>query len=249
MSPFLVIPALDLSRGRLGATSGRSPAPLPEARAVKLHAAKPGTGRDYGEPLRWLREWESAAPELVMVFDLDAHFGTGENRDLLGRLVSALGPRTSALVGGGIATREAAARWLDSDPRVRVLLLDPASRDPDLVRSVAGTYGRHRLYLGVNHRGGSDIRETIERANALGPSAAGVIVTDLSRDATGAGLDMDLFRTLAREIRVPLIAAGGLAWKEEIRELKAVGAAGVVVGKATFDRRYTLRELIHEGGR
>lgn len=233
MRPFFIIPALDLSRGR----------------AVKLQAAKPGTGRDYGEPSRWLQEWESAAPELVMVFDLDAHFHTGENGDLLRRLVAGLGPRTSVLVGGGIATREAAALWLDSDPRVRVLLLDPASRDPGLVKGVAGTYGRHRLYLGLNRRAESPLRETVERANALGPSSAGVIVTDLDRDATGAGLDMDLFRALCREVRVPLIAAGGLARKEEIRDLKTLGAAGVVVGKVLFERRYTLKELLHEARR
>lgn len=233
MRDFQVIPALDLSRGR----------------AVKLQAAKPGTGRDYGEPSRWLQEWESAAPELVMVFDLDAHFHTAENGDLLRRLVAGLGPRTSVLVGGGIATREAAARWLDSDPRVRVLLLDPASRDPGLVKAVAETYGRHRLYLGVNHKEDSDVRDSIARANGLGPSSAGVIVTDLTRDATGTGLDMDLFRALGREVRAPLIAAGGLARKEEIRDLKMLGAAGVVVGKALFERRYTLKELFHEARR
>lgn len=233
MREFLVIPALDLSRGR----------------AVKLHAAQPGTGRDYGEPLRWLREWEMAAPGLVMVFDIDAHFKSGSNGDLLRRLVAEAGPRTGVIVGGGIATREAAARWLDCDPRVRVLLLDPASRDPDLVRGVVGTYGRHRLYLGLNRRTNSSLVETIERANGLGTSSAGVIVTDLDRDATGAGLDMDLFGALCREVRVPLIAAGGLARKEEIRDLKALGAAGVVVGKAIFDRRYTLKELLSEARR
>lgn len=231
MRDFLVIPALDLSRGR----------------AVKLHAARPGTAREYGPPLRWLKEWEMAGPGLVMLFDLDAHFKSGSNSDLLRRLVGEVGPRTAVLVGGGIATREEGARWLDHDPRIRVLLLDPASRDPDLVKGLEGTYGRHRLYLGINHGADSDIEETIARANALGPSAAGVIVTDLTRDATGAGLDMDLFRVLAREVRAPLIAAGGLARKEEIRHLKALGAAGVVVGRAIFDRRYTLKELLHEG--
>lgn len=233
MRDFQIIPALDLSRGR----------------AVKLRGAQPGTETGYGEPLRWLREWESAAPGLVMVFDLDAHFRSGENGDLLRRLVTGLGPRTSVLVGGGLTTREAASRWLDYDPRVRVLINDPASRDPDLVKGVAGTYGRHRLYLGLNRRAESLLAETVERANALGPSSAGVIVTDLTRDATGAGLDMDLFRTLCREVRVPLIAAGGLARKEEIRDLKALGAAGVVVGRALFERRYTLRELLREARR
>jgi phosphoribosylformimino-5-aminoimidazole carboxamide ribotide isomerase len=184
-----------------------------------------------------------------MIFDLDAHFKSGENGDLLRRLVEGIGPRTSVLVGGGLTTLAAASRWLDYDPRIRALLGDAASRDPGLVRGIAATYGRHRLYLGVNHTPDSRVEETLERVNGLGPSAAGVIVTDLSRDATGAGLDIDLFRTLCREARAPLIAAGGLARKEEIRDLKAVGAAGVVVGKAIFDRRYTLRELLHEGRR
>lgn len=230
LPPFLVIPALDLLRGR----------------AVKLRSVQPGTETDYGEPLRWLEEWERAGAARVMVFDLDAHFGSGENGEVLRRIVSSLGPRTEILVGGGLGSRRAAALWLDLDARVRVLLGDAASRDPELVRSVAGTYGRHRLYLGMNYREGSDIAELIARANDLGPSAAGVIVTDLRRDATGAGLDMDLFRALRREVRAPLIAAGGLARKGEVRELRAMGAAGVVVGRALFERRFTLKELLRE---
>jgi phosphoribosylanthranilate isomerase len=218
--------------------------------AVRLVRGEAGTETAYGDPLAAARAWQDAGAEWVHLVDLDAAFGRGSNRDLLRDVVAALdvhvelsgGIRDDASLDAALATGAA-----------RVNVGTAALEDPDWVRRAIDRVG-DRIAVGLDVRGttlaargwtqeGGELFEVLARLDEDG--CARYVVTDVGRDGTMTGPNLDLLRSVTAATTRPVVASGGVASLDDLRAIATVpGVEGAIVGKALYAGAFTLEEAL-----
>lgn len=188
------------------------------------------------------------------IVDLDgAVQGAAANAAAVSRILKAT--PLPVQLGGGIRDRAAIDRWLGAGV-ARVILGTVAVRDPALVREAARAYPG-RVVVGIDARQG---RVAIEgwaadtdvaaRDLARGFEDAGVaciIYTDIARDGTGNGVNIEETAQLADAVSVPVIASGGIGSLDDLAALKGrahPNIAGVICGRALYDGRLDARSAL-----
>lgn len=220
--------------------------------AVRLVQGEAGTETSYGSPLDAAMAWQQAGAEWVHLVDLDAAFGRGTNRELLAEVVGKLD--VAVELSGGIrddASLEAAL----ATGAARVNLGTAALESPDWVRSAIARYG-DKIAVGLDVRGttlaargwtseGGDLFQTLARLDADG--CARYVVTDVHRDGTLTGPNLQLLRDVCAATDQPVVASGGvssLADLVAIASLTDLGVEGAIVGKALYAGQFTLVEAL-----
>jgi len=237
-----LFPAIDLRGGR----------------CVRLYQGDYDRETAYGtDPVAVAQAFAAAGASWVHVVDLDAaRTGVAENREVVGEIARAVAPGTAVQAGGGIRDH-AAAEALCAAGVTRVVLGTAAVENPTLVRELAA---EHPVAVGLDVRGGEvAVRGWTEGSGrTLGDVLAGyadagvdaVVVTEIGRDGTLAGPDLELFATvLEAPGGIDVIASGGvgtLAHIEALASLTAGGRrlAGAIVGKALHDGAFTVGEAV-----
>jgi len=186
------------------------------------------------------------------VVDLDgAREGRPANVEAV-RAILAAAKGVPLQLGGGIRTLAAVEAWLALGVD-RVVLGTAALRDPELVRTAARRCPG-RIAVGIDARGGrvavSGWLETSE-TDALSlarrfedAGVAALIHTDIARDGTGAGPNLDATEAIARAVRVPVIASGGVGSLADVRAACGRGLAGLIVGRALYDGSLALEQAL-----
>jgi phosphoribosyl isomerase A len=225
--------------------------------AVRLVQGAAGSETGYGDPLDAARAWQDAGAEWIHLVDLDAAFGRGQNRELLASIVAELDVQVE--LSGGIRDDDSLAAALGTGC-VRVNLGTAALEDPDWTRTAIARYG-DRIAVGLDVRGstlaargwtrdGGDIWQTLERLDADG--CARYVVTDVTKDGTLAGPNLELLREVCARTDRPVVASGGiaaLADLEALRGLVGLGVEGAIVGKALYAEAFTLPQALDVAGR
>lgn len=232
---MLLIPAVDLKGGR----------------AVRLLEGDPSRETPYGDPvLAALRFQEEGARYLHLV-DLDRALGTGDNREVLGRLREAL--RIPFELAGGIRSLEALkeALALGAD---RAVVGTVAVKDLALLEGMLSQAGPERLAVALDARGlevvvaGWRERASVSALDLLRAWAEmgvrTVIYTDVRRDGTLLGLDLEAVARVREAWPHTLIAGGGIAGLQDLLGLKALGVEGAILGKALYEGRVRLSEAL-----
>jgi phosphoribosylformimino-5-aminoimidazole carboxamide ribotide isomerase len=231
----IVVPAIDLLGGK----------------AVRLRRGVYEDVTVYDEhPADRARSWRGKVP-LLHVVDLEgARVGEPVQRETVKAIVDAFGPGMQ--VGGGVRTREAfvAYRRLGA---ARVVLGSAAVRDPVMVHALAQEEPGC-VVVAVDAREGfvavdGWTQETRVRAvdlvrTMVGLPLAGILYTDVVRDGTGAGPNVEATAELASLTTVPVIASGGVGSLDDLRALAARGVAACIVGRALYEETFTLDEAI-----
>ncbi|MDQ4116341.1 MAG: bifunctional 1-(5-phosphoribosyl)-5-((5-phosphoribosylamino)methylideneamino)imidazole-4-carboxamide isomerase/phosphoribosylanthranilate isomerase PriA [Actinomycetota bacterium] len=239
---FTLLPAVDVADGR----------------AVRLVQGEAGTETGYGQPLDAALAWQRDGAEWIHLVDLDAAFGRGSNAELLAEVVGKLD--VAVELSGGIRDDASLERALATGCR-RVNLGTAALEDPGWCARVVAEYGdriavgldvkivdnRHRLAARGWTTDGGDLWETLARMDRDG--VARYVVTDVSKDGTLQGPNVDLLRDVANATTAPVIASGGISEVADLVRLAEVAASGVniegsIVGKALYARRFTLPEAL-----
>ncbi|MCE9574848.1 MAG: 1-(5-phosphoribosyl)-5-[(5-phosphoribosylamino)methylideneamino]imidazole-4-carboxamide isomerase [Deltaproteobacteria bacterium] len=225
---------------------------LLEGKAVRLHEGKRDRATVFhDEPWQLPAMFAAEGAEGLHVVDLDGAFaGAPVQRALVERLVAA--STMPVQVGGGIRDR-AAVEAIIAAGASRVVLGTAAVRDPKLVEEVCRAHP-HRIVIAVDARDGvvavagwveaSDITaiELGKRAAAWG--AAALLYTDVARDGTGAGPNIPATAALSRDAGIEVIASGGVSSLDDLRALRDAGIPAVVVGRALYDKKFTLAEAV-----
>ena len=231
---MILLPAVDVSDGR----------------AVRLVRGEAGTETSYGDPLAAALAWQDAGAEWVHLVDLDAAFGRGSNRDLLAFVVSALDVRVE--LSGGIRDDDSLDAALATGA-ARVNLGTAALEDPDWVRDAIARVG-DRIAVGLDVRGttlaargwtkeGGELFDVLARLDRDG--CARYVVTDVGRDGTMTGPNLDLLRAVTASTTKPVIASGGVSSLDDLRAIATVpGVEGAIVGKALYAGAFTLEEAL-----
>jgi phosphoribosylformimino-5-aminoimidazole carboxamide ribotide isomerase len=205
---------------------------------------------DIGDPLAVAAAFARAGARWLHFVDLDRAFGRGDNRPLARAVLA--GARIPVQVGGGLRSEEAVAEML-AWGATRVVLGTQAATDPALVSRLLARHGAARLAIGIDARdgrvaprGGTAVSDETALALAervLGLGARTVIYTDVARDGTLAGPDLAGARTIAA-LGLNVVVSGGVASLEDLRQLRAAGLSGAIVGRALHEGRFTLAEAL-----
>jgi len=220
--------------------------------AVRLVQGEAGTETSYGDPLEAALAWQRDGAEWIHLVDLDAAFGRGDNRALLADVVRKLD--VAVELSGGIrddASLEAAL----ATGAARVNLGTAALESPDWVRSAIARHG-DKIAVGLDVRGttlaargwtkeGGDLWETLARLDADG--CARYVVTDVHKDGTLTGPNLQLLRDVCARTERPVVASGGVSSLDDLRAIAGLtdlGVEGAIVGKALYAGAFTLPEAL-----
>jgi phosphoribosylanthranilate isomerase len=223
-----------------------------DGQAVRLVQGAAGTETGYGDPMEAALAWQRAGAEWIHLVDLDAAFGRGSNADLLGKVVRRLD--VAVELSGGIRDDGSLAAALATGC-ARVNIGTAALENPGWIRSVIARHG-DRVAVGLDVRGtrlaargwtaeGGDLYETLDRLDADG--CARYVVTDVTKDGTLRGPNLDLLREVCARTARPVVASGGVSSLADLRAIAALapdGVEGAIVGKALYAGSFTLEEAL-----
>ena len=233
---MLVIPAVDIQGGR----------------AVRLYEGDPRRETVYYENLvEAALHWQKQGARMLHLVDLDAATGRGENRAVLREVAGAIAIPFE--VGGGVRSVEAAREILTLGAS-RVVVGTVAVKAPQVLERMLGEFGPERVVVSLDARGlqvvisGWTEGTALEVQNlSLRMWEMGVrtlIYTDVRRDGTLAGLDLEVVRKVRAAWPGFLIAGGGIASEADIAGLENLGVEGAIVGKALYEGRIDLKKWV-----
>jgi phosphoribosyl isomerase A len=227
-----------------------------EGRAVRLMQGKAGSETEYGSALDAAMTWQRDGAEWIHLVDLDAAFGRGNNRELLADVVGRLD--VAVELSGGIRDDDSLKAALATGC-ARVNLGTAALENPQWCAKVVAEYG-DQVAVGLDvkidgddyrlrGRGwetdGGDLWEVLERLDREGCSR--FVVTDVTKDGTLNGPNLDLLGKVTDRTNAPVIASGGVSSLEDLRAIATLtvrGVEGAIVGKALYAERFTLPEAL-----
>jgi phosphoribosylanthranilate isomerase len=233
---LVLLPAVDVADGQ----------------AVRLVQGAAGSETSYGDPLAAALAWQEAGAEWIHLVDLDAAFGRGSNRELLARVVGVLD--VSVELSGGIRDDESLAAALATGC-ARVNVGTAALEDPAWCARAIAQHGE-RVAVGLDVRGttlaargwtqeGGDLWEVLARLERDG--CPRYVVTDVTKDGTLRGPNLDLLRAVCARTDRPVIASGGVSSLDDLRAIAGLvpaGVEGAIVGKALYAGAFTLPEAL-----
>lgn len=236
MTTLTLLPAVDVSDGQ----------------AIRMVRGEAGSETTYGDPLDAALVWQRMGAEWIHLVDIDAAFGRASNRELLAEVVRNVD--VAVELSGGIrdnASLEAAL----ATGCARVNIGTAALEQPEWVREAIARYG-DKIAVGLDVRGttlaargwtrdGGELFETLARLDDQG--CARYVVTDVRRDGTLTGPNLELLRSVCAATDRPVVASGGVSSLDDLRAiagLTQIGVEAAIVGKALYNGAFTLREAL-----
>jgi phosphoribosylformimino-5-aminoimidazole carboxamide ribotide isomerase/phosphoribosylanthranilate isomerase len=238
-SPGLILlPAVDVAAGM----------------AVRLTQGEAGSETNYGDPIDAAGAWVDQGAQWIHLVDLDAAFGRGDNREVIRRVISNTPGRVSIELSGGIRDDASLQAALATGAK-RVNLGTAALENPDWAAGVISDFG-DAIAVGLDVRGttlaargwtkeGGDLWAVLDRLEDAG--CRRYVVTDVTKDGTLKGPNVELLRAVMKRTERPVVASGGISSLDDIAELRALvadGLEGAIVGKALYARAFTLAEAL-----
>jgi phosphoribosylformimino-5-aminoimidazole carboxamide ribotide isomerase len=230
---FEVVPAVDVQGGEV----------------VQLVGGERGTGKRYGDPVAAAREWVDAGADTLHMVDLDGAFdGERTNADAVAAVLDAVD--AGVQLGGGIRTAGDARSLLELGVD-RVILGTAAVEEPPIVEAISDTHPGS-VVVSLDAKDGEVVVEGWTEGTGLDPAeaagryedlgAAAILFTDVDVEGRLEGVAADRVRRVVEAVDIPVVASGGVASVEDVRALKAAGAAAVVVGSALYEGEFTLAD-------
>jgi 1-(5-phosphoribosyl)-5-[(5-phosphoribosylamino)methylideneamino] imidazole-4-carboxamide isomerase/N-(5'phosphoribosyl)anthranilate isomerase len=236
MSVFEILPAIDVKSGQ----------------AVRLVQGELSAETQYGEPVQVAQEFAAAGARWLHLVDLDAAFGQGNNFPLIQQIIESVDLKIE--LSGGIRNEASLLKALSTGCN-RINLGTAALENPEWTEDVIARFG-DKVAVGLDVKGrelssrgwtkvGGDLFEVIERLDRAGCSR--YVVTDVSRDGTLTGPNLELLRDITNFTKTPIIASGGISSLEDIKNVSTLtrnGVEGVIIGKALYSGAFTLPQAL-----
>ncbi|QCQ15628.1 MULTISPECIES: bifunctional 1-(5-phosphoribosyl)-5-((5-phosphoribosylamino)methylideneamino)imidazole-4-carboxamide isomerase/phosphoribosylanthranilate isomerase PriA [Microbacterium] len=239
---LILLPAVDVADGK----------------AVRLTQGEAGSETSYGDPVDAAVEWARQGAQWIHLVDLDAAFGRGNNAAVMRRVIKQV-KGVQVELSGGIRDDESLDAALESGA-ARINLGTAALENPEWAADVISRYGES-VAVGLDVRGttlaargwtreGGDLWAVLDRLEDAGCSR--YVVTDVTKDGTLRGPNVELLREVTARTPKPVVASGGISSLDDIaalRELVPLGVEGAIVGKALYAGAFTLAEALDVAGR
>jgi len=225
-----------------------------DGKAVRLTQGEAGSETDYGSPVEAAMQWVNAGAEWIHLVDLDAAFGRGNNRAILQEVIDASNGKVKIELSGGIRDDQSLDAAIEAGA-TRVNLGTAALENPDWTAKVISKYG-DQVAVGLDVRGttlaargwtqeGGDLWEVLARLEDAGCSR--YVVTDVTKDGTLRGPNVELLKRVMERTSKPVVASGGISSLQDIIDLHALvpkGLEGAILGKSLYAGRFTLEEAL-----
>jgi len=236
LSQLDILPAIDIKDGR----------------AVRLVQGELAATTTYGLPIEVANDFVSQGTKWIHLVDLDAAFGTGNNFELIREVIANVDIKVE--LSGGIRDDASLERALSTGCE-RVNLGTAAIENPDWTAEVIAKHGA-KIAVGLDVRGhtlatrgwteaGGNLFEMITKLDAAGCSR--YIVTDVSKDGTLAGPNLELLREVCAATKTPIVASGGISSLQDLIDLRTmtdIGIEGAIVGKAIYSGAFTIAQAL-----
>ena len=220
--------------------------------AVQLVQGVDGSEKRFGDPIEAALRWQEAGAEWLHLVDLDAAFGTGDNRAVQAEIVGRLD--IDVEMSGGVRDDDSLEAAMATGCR-RVNIGTAALENPEWCARAIATWG-DRIAVGLDVRGttlaargwtreGGDLHETLARLDAEG--CARYVVTDVNKDGMLQGPNLDLLRDVCSRTDRPVVASGGVTTLDDIRALMGlveIGVEGAIAGTALYTGQFTLEDAL-----
>ena len=237
-----LLPAVDVAAGK----------------AVRLTQGAAGTETSYGDPVDAAQAWVDKGAEWIHLVDLDAAFGRGNNTSIIEKVIRNTPRRVNVELSGGIRDDASLEAALSTGAK-RINLGTAALENPEWAAHVIAEFG-DAIAVGLDVRGttlaargwtedGGDLWAVLERLERAGCSR--YVVTDVTKDGTLKGPNLELLLQVMEHTHKPVIASGGVSSLDDIAELRALvpqGLEGAIVGKALYANAFTLAEALDVAG-
>jgi phosphoribosylformimino-5-aminoimidazole carboxamide ribotide isomerase/phosphoribosylanthranilate isomerase len=224
-----------------------------DGKAVRLTQGEAGSETDYGSPLEAAQTWIDAGAEWIHLVDLDAAFGRGDNRAIIREVVNA-SSSVKIELSGGIRDDASLEAALEAGA-TRVNLGTAALENPEWTERVIAKFA-DAIAVGLDVRGttlaargwtreGGDLWEVLARLEGAG--CPRYVVTDVTKDGTLKGPNVELLREVMQRTSKPVVASGGISSLQDIRDLHALvadGLEGAILGKSLYANKFTLQEAL-----
>ena len=231
-----ILPAIDVRGGR----------------AVRLVQGELAKESNYGLPIEVARDFVAEGAEWIHLVDLDAAFGIGSNFELIREVISSVDIKVE--LSGGIRDDESLERALATGCK-RVNLGTIAIENPEWTAKAISKFA-DRIAVGLDVRGhtlatrgwteeGGDLFEMLTKLDKAGASR--YIVTDVTKDGTLTGPNLDLLREVCAATNAPVVASGGISVLNDLvmlSELTPIGVEGAIIGKAIYSGSFTVAQAL-----
>jgi 1-(5-phosphoribosyl)-5-[(5-phosphoribosylamino)methylideneamino] imidazole-4-carboxamide isomerase/N-(5'phosphoribosyl)anthranilate isomerase len=238
---LILLPAVDVADGK----------------AVRLTQGEAGTETNYGDPVDAALDFARQGAHWIHLVDLDAAFGRGSNAGVMRKVIKQV-RGVQVELSGGIRDDRTLEAALESGA-ARINLGTAALENPEWAADVIGRYG-DIIAVGLDVRGttlaargwtreGGDLWTVLDRLESAGCSR--YVVTDVTKDGTLQGPNVELLREMTARTPKPIVASGGVSSLDDIvalRELVPLGVEGAIVGKALYAGAFTLAEALDVAG-
>ena len=229
-----------------------------DGKAVRLTQGEAGTETNYGSPVDAALDWIEQGAEWIHLVDLDAAFGRGNNAALLRKVIKN-SKTVKVELSGGIRDDASLEAALELGAK-RVNLGTAALENPEWTRAVISRYGE-QIAVGLDVRGetlaargwtedGGNLWEVLDRLEEAG--CPRYVVTDVTKDGTLRGPNIELLQKVASRTDRPVVASGGVSSLDDLaalRELVPLGVEGAIVGKVLYAGAFTLAAALDVAGR
>lgn len=236
---MIIYPAIDLKDGK----------------CVRLYKGDMEADTIYNyNPAAQAQEWAEAGFSWIHIVDLN---GAIEGKPVNAEAVDAILKSVDLplQLGGGIRSLEQIEHWLETGVS-RVILGTVAVKNPDLMRQACelfpgqivlglDAYGEDVATEGWVEKSGQNMMDLVKEYEECGLAA--IIYTDINRDGTGEGLNMDNTIKLAKSITIPVIASGGVGSLQDVQAVRDAGKDGIegmIIGKALYDGRISPHDAL-----
>lgn len=218
--------------------------------AVRLYKGDYDRVTVYGTPLEMATKWVDEGSDYLHLVDLNGAKGMSNNIDVIEKINKAYD--IFIQVGGGIRTLEQAEVYLRAGVD-QIILGTAAVNDPELLKKMIDKY-RDSLTIGVDAKNGYvavngwtegtqlEAGKFIKVLEEKGVKR--IVYTDISRDGTLTGPNFEMYKKVLAETNIEIIASGGISTVDDLLRLKSIGVHGVVIGKALYENRFTLKEVL-----
>ena len=235
LSSFELLPAIDVSNG------------------LSVRPGNKNPNESFGSPMDIASEWIARGAKWIHLVDLDAAYGKGENRQLISEVVSSC-TGINVQVSGGVRDQESLTSALQTGAS-RINVATSALMDMPWVKSVISTHGKQisvsldvsgsRLVARGSGEDVGELEQLLQQLEDLG--CARYVVTDIKRDGSLNGPNLELLEQVLSLTGKPLIASGGIAELSDLEALvglRSKGLAGAILGKALYVGRFSLEQAL-----
>ena len=226
---------------------------IEDGHCVRLKQGKIQDLTVYGDdPVKMALKWESLGAKYLHVVDLDGAFkGNGVNTEVIHRICQAV--KIPVEVGGGIRTEQAIKQHIENGVW-RVIIGSKAVASPYFAIQAAKKYGADHIAVSVDAHGdtvatngwvkstGHEVKDLARRFEDFGVEA--FLYTDISRDGMLTGPNFEMMGKLQALPGIHLIASGGVSCADDLRKLSDMGLYGAITGKALYEEKVTMEEIV-----